>query len=101
MQGLSSKGLQRDSGLRAEVAGLGLESRPVNVVAEQWVTDRRQMDADLVGTAGFEPAGQETGDRRAVAADIAFEHLPVRDGLAAAGTHRHLVARARVAIDRL
>ena len=65
------------------------------------MADRGEMDADLVGAAGLQPAGREARDRLAVGAEVAFEHLPMGDRLAAALAHRHLVARARVAVDRL
>ena len=42
------------------------------------------MDADLVGAAGFQPAGQQARDRLAVGARVAFQHLPMGDGFAAA-----------------
>src|SRR5438552_18181801 len=71
------------------------------------------MDPNLVSPAGFQATGQETGDsawligrfclrpwpfRNCTA--VAFQHLPMGNGLAAAFTHRHAVSRARVAIDR-
>ena len=78
MQGLSSKGLERDSRLGAEMTGLGLEAGAVNIVAEQRMADRGQMDPDLVGAAGFEPAGEQARDRCAVGPGIALEHFPDR-----------------------
>ena len=65
------------------------------------MADGGEVHPDLVGAAGFEPAGEQAGDRRAVGAGIALEHLPMGDGFAAALAHRHLVAGARVAVDRL
>src|ERR1700687_1807258 len=75
------------------------------------------MDPNLVSPAGFQATGQETGNRTGDSAwpigpfylgprpfrnctAVAFQHLPMGNGLAAAFTHRHTVARARVAIDR-
>ncbi len=39
-----------------EQGGLGPEPGTVNIVADQRVADRRQMNPDLVGPAGFEMA---------------------------------------------
>src|SRR5215472_8338668 len=75
------------------------------------MSDRAQMDPDLMGPAGFEPAGQEArhrigpmfllgmGARRLLGA-IALQHLPECYGLAPALAHRHTVARPRIAVDR-
>src|SRR5262245_59440250 len=59
------------------------------------------MDPDLVGPAGFEPAGEEARNRLAVGAGVALEHLPMGHCLAAVAAHRHLVACAGVAAERL
>src|SRR5262249_56854819 len=68
------------------------------------------MDRDLMGPAGFEPAGQEArhgigpmfllgmGARRLLGA-IALQRLPECYGLAPALAHRHTVARPRIAVD--
>src|SRR5271156_347812 len=64
------------------------------------------MDPNLMGPAGFEPTGQQAchwllalpGFRGLTA--VAFEHLPMGDGLAPAGAHRHAIARPGVAVDR-
>src|SRR5262245_32738338 len=101
MQSLSAKGGERGSGLVAELTSLGLEAAPIDVVAEQRMPDRGEVDADLMRAPGLESAGDEARHRRAVAAAIAFEHLPMGDRRAPAGAHRHLVAHARMAADRL
>ena len=66
MQGLSSKGLDRLGRLRRQKGGLGAEARAVDRIADQGVADMGQMDPDLVGAAGLQPAGQQARDRLAV-----------------------------------
>src|SRR5262249_2193543 len=101
MQSLSAKGGERGSGVVGELTSLGLEAAAVDVVAEERMPDRGEVDADLVGAPGLEPAGDQARHRRAVAAAVAFEHLPMGDGRAPARAHGHLVANARMAADRL
>src|SRR6516165_12687866 len=77
------------------------------------MTERGQMDPNLMGPAGFEPADQETchclgpvrasllGVRpRRLGGAVALQHLPECYGLASALAHRHAVARPRIAVDR-
>src|SRR5215831_7943323 len=101
MQTLSAKGIERGSGVVAELASLGFEAAAIDGIAEERMPDRGEVDADLMRAPGFEPAGEETRHRRAIAAAVAFEHLPMGDRGAPAGAHRHLVADARMAADRL
>src|SRR5262245_66119172 len=101
MQSLSAKGVERGSGIVGELIRLGLEAAAVDGVAEERMPDRGEVDADLVGAPGVEPAGDQARHRRAVAAAVAFEHLPMGDRGAPARTHGHLVAHARMAADRL
>src|SRR5258708_4855337 len=101
MQGLSAKGLEGRSGLGGEAGGLGLEASAIDVVAEERMADRGKMDADLMGAPGLQPAGQQAGDRRAIGAKVALQQLPMGHGLAAAIAYRHLVAGARVTVERL
>src|SRR5215472_4488814 len=101
MQSLSAKGCERGSGVVAELASLGFEAAAVDAVAEERMPDRGEVDADLMRAPGFEPAGDEARHRRAIAAAVAFEHLPMGDRRPPAGAHRHLVADARMAADRL
>ena len=68
MQGLSAKGLQRLARPPAQLRRLGLEARAVDVVAQQRMADMGQMHPDLVGAAGFQPAGEQARDRLAVGA---------------------------------
>src|SRR5215475_11694592 len=101
MQSLSAKGFERGSGVVGELIRLGLEAAAIDGVAEERMPDRREVDADLMRAPGLEPAGDETRHRRAVAAAVAFEHLPMGDRRAPARAHRHLVADAGMAADRL
>src|SRR3982074_1259216 len=101
MQGLSAKSFERGFGLGREVSRLGLEAGSVGVVAEQRMADRGEMDANLVGSAGFQPAGQKARDRLAIGALIPFKDFPMGDRLPATLAHGHLVTGARVAVDRL
>ena len=91
---------QRGAGLRAEQAGLGLEAGAVGGVAQDRVADMGQMHPDLVGAAGFQGAGEQAGDRLAVAGRQSFQHLPMGDGRAAAFAHGALVAGMRMAVER-
>src|SRR6516162_3560 len=101
MQSLSAKGLERGSGVVAELIRFGFEAAAIDGVAEERMPDRGEVDADLMRAPGLEPAGDEARHRRAVAAAVAFEHLPMGDRRASAGAHRHLVAHAGMAADRL
>ena len=53
MEGLSAKVLERRARLHGQERRLGAESRPVDLVAQEGVADRRKVDADLVGAAGL------------------------------------------------
>src|SRR5262249_33450979 len=101
MQSLSAKGGEGGSGAVGELASLGLEAAAIDVVAEEGMSDRGEVDADLVGAPGLEPAGDQARHRRAVVAAVAFEHLPMGDRRAPARAHRHLVADAAMPADRL
>src|SRR5689334_18425071 len=74
--------------------------RAVDGIAEERVADMGQVHPDLMGAAGFELAGQQRRDRLAVRAIEDLLYFPMGDGLAAALTHRHLLARMWVAVDR-
>src|ERR1700720_746944 len=100
MQGLSAKGFERRPRLLSEAIRLGLEAGAVNLVAQKRVADGGEMDADLVGASGLEPAGKKSRDRLSVGTGIPFQHLPVGDGFPAALAHRHPVAGVRMAVDR-
>src|ERR1019366_8839890 len=98
MQSLSAKILQGGAGGGGKQAGLGLEAGAVSGVAQDRMADMGQMHPDLVSAAGLQRAGDEAGDRLAVAAGKALQHLPVGDGLATAGAHDALVAGMRIAV---
>src|SRR5438874_2184839 len=66
----------------------------VDGIADDWVADRFEMDADLVRAAGAENAA----DHRGVAQLL--DHFEIGDGVAAAGNDRHTFAVARIARDR-
>src|SRR5258708_7346800 len=57
MKCLSAKGFQRRSGLLAQLIRLRLETAAVDFVPQEWVSDRGQVDADLVRAPALEPAG--------------------------------------------
>src|SRR6266702_2832685 len=93
MKGLAIKPGQGVAGVRAEQRRLGLESGPIDAIADERMADMGEMYPDLVGPARFQPAGKQARDGIRSGAEIAFRHLPVRDGMPAALPHRHLVAR--------
>ena len=100
VKGLPSEAFEGGAGSRAELAGLGLEVRTIDVVAHQGVTGMGEMDPDLVSAAGLELAGEEGGDGLAVPAIENLPRLPMGDGLAPALAHRHLLAGMGVTVDR-
>ena len=115
MQRLPAKGPKRGLGFRRQKGGFGAESAAIDLVAHDRMADRGQMDPNLVGPAGFQPAGHKARHRRlgffwlSGLADPsgsrptrkALQHLPMGDRLAAALAHRHAVAGFWVAVDRL
>src|SRR5258708_8386977 len=90
MKCLSAKGFQRRSRLLAQLIRLRLETAAVDFVPQERVSDRGQVDADLVRAPALEPAGEEARDRRAVAADLALQQLPIRHRRPAPPPPRHL-----------
>ena len=97
---MASEGGQGGLAFGAEVAGLGLEVRAIDAVAQQRMADMGEMHPDLMGAAGLELAGQQRGDRLAVAPVEGFLDFPMGDGLAAAFAHRHFLPRMRMPVDR-
>ena len=59
VQGLAAERVERRPRRRRQEARLGLETRPVDRIAEQRMADMGEMDADLVGASGLQPAGDE------------------------------------------
>src|SRR5262249_20212276 len=83
----------------------GAKTSPIDGVAQQRMSDRSQMDPNLMGPAGCESASQEAchclGSIRAFSfavrarrlfGAVALQHLPERYRLAPALAHRHAVA---------
>src|SRR5260370_18167638 len=93
MKGLATKPGQGVAGFRAEQRRLGLESGPIDAVADERMADMGEMYPDLVGPARFQPAGKQARDGIRSGAEIPFRHLPVPDGMPAALPHRPFVAR--------
>ena len=63
---LPAKSRQRFPGVFRQKRGLGLEAGPVDGIAQERMADMGEMDPDLVGPPGLEPAGEEGGDRLSV-----------------------------------
>lgn len=61
------------------------EACAVVVIADQRVADMRHVDADLVGSAGFQAAFDQAGNCRRVFRSEAFLDLPVSDRMPAGG----------------
>jgi hypothetical protein len=115
VQGLPAKGIERRLGFRRQKGGFGTKTAAIDLVAHDRMADRGQMHPNLVGAAGFQPAGQEARHRRfglfrvpgpadtpgPGLARIALQHLPMGDGLAPALAHRHALAGLGVTVDRL
>src|SRR3954469_8526949 len=101
MQCLPSKTVQGGCRQRWKPGCLGPKTGAVDVVAQQRMANMGEMDPDLVGAAGLQATGQQAGYERAVGARIALQHLPMRNGVAAASAHGHFVAGMWVAVDRL
>ena len=65
MERLPAKGFEGGLGRFGQQGGLGAEPRSVDVIAQERMADRGQMDPNLVGAAGFEPAGEQACHRLA------------------------------------
>src|SRR4051812_43081312 len=100
MQRLASECREGRLALGPEMARLGLEVWTIDGIAHQRVANMREMNPDLVSATSLEVAGEEGGDRLAVAARERFPDLQMRDRLAAAVAHRHFLAGVRMAVDR-
>src|SRR5829696_3318466 len=101
MQGLPSKSLQGSGGRRQQSGSLGPKTGAVDAIAQQGMADMGEMDSDLVGAPGLQPAGEQAGDRGVIGSGIALQYLPMGDGLAAPHPDGHFVAGVRMAVDRL
>src|SRR6476646_11810156 len=104
MQGLSSKTFEGLARRLGQARRLGLEARSVGGVPQHRMAGVGEVDADLVGAAGFQPALDQARyglvALLAVLAAEALQHLPMGDGGAALGADRHPVAALGMAIDR-
>src|SRR5580704_4463432 len=101
MQGLPSKTRERFTCRYPKVACLGLEAGAVDIVAQKRMPDGGEVDPDLVGAPGLQPAFDQACHLVAVAARIRLKQRPVGHGLSAGAAHRHLIARVRMTLDRL
>src|SRR5215468_689088 len=101
MKRLSAKTFKGLARTRRQQAGFGPESRPVGVIPHERVPDMSQVDPNLMGAAGLEPARDQTGDGLSVGSTVTLDNLPMGHGLAAALAHRHLVPGMRMPVDRL
>ncbi len=63
MECLPRKGCQRRLGFLRQKGRLGAESAAIDIIPHKRMADRGQMDPDLMGAAGFEPAEQEARHR--------------------------------------
>src|SRR3954468_6936635 len=100
MQGLSCKGIKGLACVFGQQDGLGPETRPVGVVAEQRMPDMGQMHPDLMRPPGLQPAGGQGGDRFAVVSVVFLKQFPVCNGLTPILPDSLLVACVGVAAER-
>src|ERR1700680_5092198 len=99
MQRLAAERGDRGAGLWGQVPLLGAEARTIGGITDERVAEARHVHANLMGTAGLEAAFHEARDWLAVGALVGGAHGVMRDGVTAAGAHRHAHARLRVAPD--
>src|SRR5262249_49424546 len=83
---------QGGAGGRVNPGRFRFKTRRIGRITEQGVADMGEVDADLVGAAGFELAGEQARDWPAVQPFITLDRLAMVDCFAAAGAHRHLLA---------
>ena len=92
MQGLSAKALECLVCRWRQQPGFGLEAGSIDIVTQQRMAGCGEVNADLMGPSGLEPAGEEA--RRSEGLD----HAPMGDGVTAASfgrdRHGHNMARA-------
>ena len=63
VQRLTGEGIDNGAGFIRQFAGFGSEPAGISRIADQRMADMGHVDADLVGAAGFELAGQQRGNR--------------------------------------
>ncbi len=100
MQRLPPERRQRVARAFAQPDRLGLEAGGIGFVAHDRVADMGEVDADLVGAAGFEHAGEQAGDWLAVEPAIGLAQLPMRHCRPAALAHGAFLAVERAAVER-
>jgi hypothetical protein len=100
VQRLAIEGPQDRLALAPELAGLGLEVGAIDGIAHQRVAEMSEVNPDLMGPAGLEPAGHKRRDRLAVVTAENFPHFIMGDRLTAARAHGHLFARVGMTVDR-
>ena len=102
VQGLAAERLQQGTGFRREQVGLAAKPLGIKWIAEHGVAHMGHMDANLVGAAGFELAGDQAHHRRFGVWPKTFVESPMRDGLASAVRchHGHALAVGGVATER-
>src|SRR5947209_3485297 len=66
--------------LRGQAGRLGLETGAVKRITQQGMAEMGKVYADLMRASGFQPAGEETCDRRDADPTIPFPYLPMGDG---------------------
>src|SRR5438045_9406514 len=101
MKGLAIKPGEGIAGCGTEQCRLGLESGPVNPVGEQRMADMGEMDPDLVGAPGFQPAGKQARYGIRSSPEVAFRHLPRGNCLPPAFPYCHSAARVVLSGERL
>src|SRR6185312_2955714 len=97
MQGLSAKGLVRGAGFWPEPGRFGLKPGGIGLVTQDRMADMREVDADLVCTAGFKRTGQQARDGLSVRRDETLAQLPVGYCGSTALPHGAFVAGVRMA----
>src|SRR2546423_1549819 len=101
VQRLTPEFFQGCGGCGRKPRGLGLETRPIDRIAQKRMPDCRKVHPDLVCAAGLEPAGEQACDRLSVSPRVAFADRPMGDCVAPAFAHRELLAGPRIAVERL
>ncbi len=83
MKGLSPQGVEGGLRLGAQAVDAGLEARRVDGIAHHGMANVGEMHPDLVGAAGFEMGANEARQRGALLVLEGFQHLVMRDRVAA------------------
>src|SRR5437764_14339405 len=100
LQRLSGQGLEHCASPRIHKRRLGREAGAVSLPTQQRMANVSEMRPDLMGPAGFQPAGEKARDRLAVDTGVFLHDLPMGYGFAAALPDGLLVACLGMAVDR-